>query len=302
MSSAPAQSQENIYRVKRSGETVPLPTPQEAPTGDSSNPSAISQQAPVPQVPSEPPPDAAKLYLWEEPTPKKTRRHQREVASENYLDHSILEQVLRKYVNPQGWVNYRGLVRDKRARRSLQAYVDDLSARDPSTLEDPMDRLAAWLNLYNSMIILEILKFYPIKSLMQIPDFYAKPRFHIGGQDLSLLQIEKEIFQEKLREPRAILARVNGAASGPRMLRAPFKPTQLDEQLDEQTWKFLMDRGNVDYDSRTKTLRLNPTFLWYQEEFGDLFQFLRAYLDLLPSHFLISYHGYDWKLNDEKLH
>jgi hypothetical protein len=152
------------------------------------------------------------------------------------------------------------------------------------------------------MILLEILKFYPIKSLMQIPDFYGKPRFNVGGQTLSLLQIEKEIFQEKLHEPRAVLARVNGASSGPRLLREPFRPVKIDEQLDERTWKFLTDRDNVDFDSRTKTLQLNPTFLWYQDEFGDLLEFLRSYLDLLPKYFIVSYHGYDWKLNDEKLH
>lgn len=218
------------------------------------------------------------------------------------MDHSVLGQVLKKYVTKSGWFNYRGLLRDKWSRRDLEAYVAELSAMDPSTLEDPMDRLAAWLNLYNSMIILDILKHYPVKSLMQIPDFFAKPRFQIGSKTFSLLQIEKEIFHEQLHEPRTILARVNGATSGPKLMREPFKATKIDEQLDEQVFKFLTDRENVRFNTSTKTLELNPTFLWYQEEFGDLMGFLRSYLDLLPKYFQVAYKSYDWELNDEKLH
>ena len=230
------------------------------------------------------------------------RRYDRLVEPEQYLDHSVLGSVLKKYVTKSGWVNYRGLLRDKWARADLEAYVKELSAMDPGTLTDPLDKLAAWLNLYNSMIILEILKFYPITNLMQIPDFYGKPRFHIGQKDYSLLEIEQEVFQKDLHEPRTILARVNGSSSGPRMLREPFKATTVDEQLDERALKFLTDHDNVDFNPQTKVLKLSAIFLWYQEEFGDLLAFLRSYLDLLPQYFIVNYSGYDWKLNDEKLH
>lgn len=289
-----AQDAGGAYRIKRSGEVVPLPA---GPQGSEPGPKEVPLPPPSPKQ-TEPP----RVFLWDHSSPKKTRRYERWVEPGQYLDHSLFGRILEKYVNKHGWVNYRGLKRDKRAMASLKAYVDDLSRINPNTLTDPMDRLAAWLNLYNSLILLDITEHYPIKNLMQIPDFFGKPRFKIGDRTFSPIQIEQEIFKDQLREPRAVLARVNGASSGPRFSREPFKATKLDEQLDERTWKFLLDRKNVDYDSRTRTLKLNPTFLWYQEEFGDLLLFFRSYLDLLPQSFLVSYTGYDWQLNDEKLH
>jgi hypothetical protein len=300
--SFPVHGEESVYRVKRSGEAAPeAPRPEEPPVTSGGETTSPANPI-IPEQAEQLPPEAAQLVIWNQSSPKQVRRYERVVEPNQYLDHSVLGQVLKKYVTKNGWVNYRGLLRDKWARRDLEAYVSELSAMDPSTLTDPLDKLAAWLNIYNSMIILEILKYYPIQNLMQIPDFYGKPRFHIGQKDYSLLEIEQEIFQKNLHEPRAILARVNGSSSGPRLLREPFKATLIDQQLDERTFKFLTDPDNMSFDPKSQVLKLNPTFLWYQDEFGDLLGFLRSYLDLLPKYFIVSYRGYDWKLNDEKLH
>ena len=299
-----------VYRIKRSGETsapsAPVSTPKKEASAQApenfpqANPDYTRGTRVGPVVP--PPQERAKHIMWEQNQKRPVRRYKPPAEGANYLDHSTYSKILKKFVNKHGWVDYRSLKRDKWAMADLKAYVEDLSRIDPSTLEDPLDRLAAWLNLYNSLVLFEVLKHYPVKNIMEIHDFFGKRRFKIGKKEYSFLDIEGEVFKKEIREPRAILARVNGASDGPRLLREAFQATTIDKQLDERVFKFLMDRNNVIFDPRSRVLILNPTLQWYQEELGDLFTFLRTYLDRLPLAFSVSFRGYDWKLNDEKLH
>ncbi|MCE9624230.1 MAG: DUF547 domain-containing protein, partial [Deltaproteobacteria bacterium] len=133
-----------------------------------------------------------------------------------YLNHEVFSDILEKFVTKSGWVDYRELKRDKEATEQLDSYVRDLMALNPSTLADPNDRLAAWLNLYNAMVMREILKVYPVDNLLKIPNFFGLPRFKVGDKNLSLLDVEEVIFRQELQEPRTVFARVNGASSSPR--------------------------------------------------------------------------------------
>jgi hypothetical protein len=300
-----AQEAGKVYRIKRSGESAALPvarpqkTTQETPTPSPSDSDSSSRMIAVPASPSR---EKAVYYQWNQGDRRTVKRHEKLIQPANYLDHSVFDGILRKYIDKHGWVNYRRLKRDKHAMADLKAYVEDLSALNPSTLEDPADRLAAWLNLYNALVLQEILKHYPVKNALQIPDFYGKRRFVIGDKNWSLLEIEEKIFRQEIREPRAVLARVTSASGAPRFMQEAFSASRIEEQLEDRTWKFLLNRNNVDYNPKTRTLILSSLFLWYQKEFGDTILFLRTYLDKLPKLFNVGYRGFDWTLNDEKLH
>lgn len=314
----PVVAEQQVYRVKRSGETISAPAvndpaPSKPITEGQASPSPmpVVAQPPGPGPMGSIPPVAPSkrpsvpVYEWESDRTKVTKTGAPKptyATPTHYVNHEVFDSILEKYVNKNGWVDYRGLKRDKWAKAKLEAYVKDLAEMDPSTLEDDSDRIASWLNLYNAMVLQELLKHYPVKNLMRIPDFFGKRRFKVGGEEMSLIEIDREIFKKQIREPRTVLARVNGAASGPRLMREAFSGSKLEKQLEERTWKFLVNRANVDFEPQTKTLILNPTFLWYQEEFGDLLLFLKSYLDLMPTVYNITYRGYDWALNDEKLH
>ncbi len=307
-------AQDKVYRIKRSGENAlpapsapapeaTLPSEPEA-SEESSVDSGLAPMGSIPPIKSAPRAPAM-LYKWQHDRTKTVKtqvRKQPLVAPSDYIIHEVFDSILRKYVNKHGWVDYRGLKRDKRAVENLNRYVTDLAKINPSTLTDPSDRITAWLNLYNAMVLQELLKNYPVKNVMRIPDFYGKRQFKVGDKEYSLIEIDREIFMKEIREPRTVLARVNGASSGPRFMREAFSVIKLEKQLEDRTWKFLLDRNNVDFEPRTKTLILNTTFLWYQEEFGDILPFLQSYLDLIPTVHQITYRGYDWALNDEKLH
>ncbi len=220
----------------------------------------------------------------------------------DFVNHEVFRSILGKYVSKSGWFNYQELSRDREAVEKLQAYVKDLAALNPSSLKDDRDKMASWLNLYNALVIQEVIKNYPANSILKIKDFFGAKRLKVGEKDYSILDIEEEIFRQELKDPRVIFARVNGCSSGPRLLSEPFDAERLDAQLEERTWKFLMDPNNLQYDPKRKLLMLSAVFSWYEKDFVDVSAFLSNYLNLLPQRYQISYKSYDFRLNDSKLH
>jgi len=280
------------YRVKGSGETL---APKEDP-GKAALPTMGSGSSPAFPA-SLPTPD----YVYHEvanPAPVTVPKGPPPV----YLNHEVFGDILEKFVTKSGWVDYRELKRDKEATELLDSYVNDLIRINPSTLTDPNDKLAAWLNLYNAMVIREILKVYPVENLLKIPNFFGTPRFKVGDKNLSLLDVEEVIFRQELQEPRTVFARCNGATSSPRLLREAFDPKKIDQQLEERTMTFLKDPANMHYEPTRKLLLLNATVAFYEKDFVDLRGFISNYLSGMAPNYIYSFFGYDWKLNDSKLH
>ena len=116
------------------------------------------------------------------------------------------------------------------------------------------------------------------------------------------MDLEDAVFRQELQEPRTVFARVNGATSAPRFPKEAFAGDKIDRQLEDRTLAFFKDPENLQYDARRKVLLLNATLLWYEREFVDLRGFLGNYLSGLPPIYHVTFRGYDWKLNDEKLH
>lgn len=317
-------SQENglpqPYRIKKSGESlapaegpphVTLEAPPAGPIPSSGGGAPLPSRADILEilqvspksVKSIPAYDELKQYDWIRSIPAEVTKSEAPTQPEKpVLNHEVLGEIYQKYVTKTGWFNYRKLRADKEDRESLRAYVEDLSAINPSTLEDPKDRLASWLNLYNALVIKELLGQPDVNSLLKLPKFFPEKKYKIGEKTYSLMDIEEEIFRKELKEIRTIFARVNGSSSGPKLSKTPFDARKIDEQLEMKVIEFMGDPNNMSFDPKRKFLNLNPIFLWYEEDFIDLKAFLSNYLNQLPKFYQITFSGYDWKLNDERFH
>jgi len=308
------------YRIKKSGEVAPAAGPttlapeRQAPIPQAPPPSlgaGIPSQAEIQQILQVSPKSLKSLPLgppeqqfeWVREIPAEVTKTESQPQPEvPYLNHEVLSEILKKYVTKSGWFNYRKLRADKDDLALLHAYIKDVIALNPSTLVEPKDRLAAWLNLYNALVVDELLKQREVNSLLKLPKFFSEQRYLIGEKKYSLMDLEEQVFRKELQEPRTIFARVNGASSGPKLSREAFDARKIDEQLEAKVFEFLGDTQNVRFDPKRKILMLNPIFLWYQEDFVDLRVFLSTYLNLLPKYFQVAFGGYDWKINDERLH
>ena len=278
--------------------------PAAEPAGESLStlPGNLNSLLGITNIPSQPPaPVLPPDYIYHEvENPKPVLVPKK--APVDYVNHEVFDRILYRYVSKAGWFDYRSMKRDKEAMENLEAYVKDLIALNPGTLPDPQDKLASWLNLYNAMVLLEILKHYPLENLLKIPDYYGARRFKIGEKAYSLMDLEDVIFRQELQEPRTVFARVNGASSAPRFPKEAFAGDKIDRQLEDRTLAFFKEPENLHFDTRRRVLLLNATLLWYEREFVDLKGFLGNYLSGLPPVYNITFRGYDWKLNDSKLH
>lgn len=221
-------------------------------------------------------------------------------------------------------VRYAGMARD---RAALKAYLDTLSAVTEQELRSwsRAQRLAFLLNAYNAHMIELVLTRYP--DIQSVWDFgkvfnnpFKKRFFKLFGREHSLDMIEHETIRTKgvYDDPRIHFA-VNCASIGCPMLREEaYTPDKLENQLEEQTRRFLADRSRNRYSPDANALEVSEIFKWYREDFEAGYkgirsreQFFAKYADLLAAtpesqkairdqKAEIRSLDYDWRINDAK--
>ncbi len=224
------------------------------------------------------------------------------------LDHSVFTQLLKKFVNKKGHVDYRSFKRNKDALNTLGHYVEDLLQINAVNLISEADQKAYGINLYNALVLRDILKSYPVQSVMEIPHFFDGPRYELKGDEgkkLSLNDIE-QFLREKFSDPSLHLMLVNGSSGGPRFMPEAFEAASLHKKMEEAMLNFLRDPSKNFYNFRANTFFASPIFLWFEDDFKNS-QYLSAKNFIgarvpLPVGFRMGYSSYDWQLNDSKLH
>ncbi len=220
------------------------------------------------------------------------------------IDHSVFSQLLKLYVDKNGLVDYRKWRREKTDQEILQVYLDDLSKMDGSALEPLQERMAYWLNLYNGLVIAEILKRPTIEATNRVPHFFDEPRYTLAGfeKKVSLLDIE-QYFRDRLPDPRLHLVRVSGALSGPPLLPEAYQAATVEKKVEEVIDRFLKDPTKGRYHVASNTFIVSPIFLWFEQDFERLSTSVKTFIEkrfVLPPRCRIQYSNFNWRLNDTK--
>ncbi|MDO6566115.1 DUF547 domain-containing protein [Alteromonas sp. 1_MG-2023] len=225
-------------------------------------------------------------------------------------------------------VNYAGF---KSSQTELNAYLKSLSAVSKDTFEqwDKNTQLAFLINAYNAYTIDLILTRYPdLTSIRDIGGFFSSPWKQafapLLGEKRSLDDIEHGLIREKgvYNEPRIHFA-VNCASIGcPALREEAYVGDKLDEQLEQQTVRFLSDNSRNYYDGNT--LHISKIFSWYKEDFemkwrdsASLAGFIAQHDDallfkdgsplddsdikaIMSGNIDIEFLDYNWALNDQE--
>jgi hypothetical protein len=177
------------------------------------------------------------------------------------------------------------------------------------------DRLALLLNLYNAQTLRLILNHYPLKSIRSIGFLpgaaWRELVVRQGGQIMTLDHLENKIIRADYREPRIHFALVCAALGCPPLRHEPYVGARLDEQLADQTRRFLATADKNRFDAATGTLHLSPIFKWYEEDFtkpaGSLAAYVKPFLPeaqraalVDPAKVRVEFTDYDWALNERK--
>lgn len=235
------------------------------------------------------------------------------------FDHSVFHNVLQKYVNEFGYVDYAKL---KSNRIELDSYIEALAQvspnSSPSLFPDKNSKLAYWINAYNAFTLRGVIDNYPTKSVRDIHALYGffwRIKFNAGGKKMSLRALENEIIR-KFDEPRIHFAIVCASEGCPRLSREAYVAERLDAQLEAQAQKFINEERNVRIDTKTNTLHMSKIFDWFAEDFlvtlpgekdkKQVTKYLKPYLSYSRRQTLeglknikIEYTEYDWRMNDQ---
>ena len=231
------------------------------------------------------------------------------VFSQNKVDHSGWTVLLKKHLNAKGMLNYKGMQADL---PKLAAYLDQLSANEPSKNWSTNEKLAFWINAYNAFTVKLILDYYDggklksikdIGTIIPIPrinDGWSKKFIKIGNKTLTLNNIEHDIIRKQFAEPRIHAALVCAAKSCPPLRNEAFLPNILHQQLDDQMTDFINDpTKNV---VKSSAASLSPIFDWYGADFTKskpLVDWVNKYSKIkLEPNAKLEFGSYNWALND----
>lgn len=193
-------------------------------------------------------------------------------------DHLLWDQLVKKFVSITGFVDYKGFKMDE---HQLTAYLHQLS-ENPASADWPNEQqLAYWINAYNAFTVLLIVQNYGVQSIKEIQQDgvsspWKIPFFTIGGEEFTLDKIEHSILRKQFKEPRIHFAIVCGSFSCPKFRNEAYTGDRLEEQLQEQTRDFILDKTRNDTGSNP--VQLSSIFKWYAEDFSSAFSDDRSLL------------------------
>ena len=203
----------------------------------------------------------------------------------------------------------------ERDRATLRRYLAAMTATSRSLYcsWSEKERIAFWIDLYNSTAVDAVLEGYPVASIRDVGRVpfavFRQERISLPnllGRSVSLDFVEKVILLPEFRDPRVHAALVCASRSCPALRAEPYDGTSLDEQLDSAVRAFVSDPARNRWDPVSRTLSLSKIFDWYAADFGGA-EGVRAWgARYLPANVAaavrsgasIEFREYDWALND----
>ena len=219
-------------------------------------------------------------------------------ANEN-VDHKSWDSLLKKYVDENGFVDYKGFLND---REKLTNYLEYLSLNTPDSNWSVQEKLAYYINLYNAATVELILENYPIKSIKDINNPWGKSIIKLGDEKNSLEDLEHSILR-KMNEPRIHFAINCASYSCPNLLNEAFVASKIEEQLENVSYSFI--NGNKNDITETNP-KISKIFKWFKKDFkiggrDNLIGFINKYSSTkIDSDADIDFKDYNWSLNEKK--
>ncbi len=216
--------------------------------------------------------------------------------AQNNVDHAVWDQILILNVSAQGDVNYEGVMKDSPL---FYKYFRSLSENPPTEQWTREEKLAYWVNAYNSIAVKMIIDNYPVKNINDLHDPWNQKFFRIKDKRYSLDDIEHKILR-KFNEPRIHFLINCASKSSPKLMNMAYTARNIEYALDKCTRDFINDpTKNI---ITVENIQVSQIFEWYKDDFndGDVAEFINQYSDIkikkIPKK---GYMAYNWDLNEQ---
>ncbi|UCF74380.1 MAG: DUF547 domain-containing protein [Betaproteobacteria bacterium] len=223
-------------------------------------------------------------------------------------------------------IDYAG-IRCSAAYGTFRGLAAQLASFDPAALESDTQRVAFWMNVFNTLVIHGVVELGIRESVREVPFFFECVRYRVGGESVNASDIEHGILRANAVPPYRLRRRLRGSDPRRRWAVREIDPrihfalvcasrtcppieaydaAHLEEQLDAAAHTFI----NASTRLVGEELHVCEIFRWYRSDFGaapDAVQRLvarylydreaAARIEQRAERLRLVYTPYDWRLN-----
>jgi hypothetical protein len=188
------------------------------------------------------------------------------------IDHRVWDQLLVKYVNDEGLVDYQRWHDTADDVTALDGYLAELSRGEVSELSRADGKLAFWTNAYNALCLRGILHEYPLSGLPSRRPWFWKYHLHrdllliVGDRRYSLDDIGQQLAA--LKEPLVYLAVDCTDRNGPLLRNSAYLPETVVAQLADTARRHFAQSNRLKVEPAQNQLWIGPAVQWHQPAFG----------------------------------
>ena len=228
----------------------------------------------------------------------------------------------------RGRVDYDRLGKSEEYER-YRTVANGLRIFDPCWLLGRKEKIAFWINLYNTIVVDAIVHYGIDESVKEVPNLFSQVAYNIGGRLYTPDDIEHGILRGNARPWFHPLKPFRGGDSRRKLVISPvdarihfalvcgsrscapidyYDPAGIYAQLEKAAESFINSSEVVIIPEQRKVL-LSEIFRWYEPDFGGkigvidfVFDYIadkgyRRFLRGNRENLRIEYIFYDWSLN-----
>ena len=239
--------------------------------------------------------------FWDKAEPKNTRT----------IDHRVWDSLLKRYVvsnHPSEINRFRYGDVKKSDRKALKKYLKTLSKIDPRDYRQT-EQKAYWINLYNALVVQQVLGSYPIKNITDIGRKgergpWDEKIIKIQGKKLSLNDIEHRILRPIWSDHKIHFALVDGSLGAPNLQPKAYTARNMRSMLKQAAREYINHPRGLTLEKGK--MRASRVFADHQSDFAKnragLLKLFAYYVDDRKALYLLGFQGNieyhnDWALN-----
>lgn len=177
----------------------------------------------------------------------------------------IWDALLRKYVQGD-YFDYAALKANAADRADFARFLDWQGKVDISSMSREQ-KIAFYMNVYNSLNVKMILENYPVHSPLDIPGFFDKIKHPVAGEMLTISEAEYERLIANYGDMRAHFGVVCADRGCLPLMGRAWTAETLDADLNAAATRFLADERHFKVDHGKKQIWISKIFEWYGEKF-----------------------------------
>ncbi|MBI3722489.1 DUF547 domain-containing protein, partial [bacterium] len=179
-----------------------------------------------------------------------------------------LNYILKKYVK-DGMVDYASLKKSSEDTARLDAFMKWQGEAKVSEMSKKAQE-AFYINAYNSCCMKSVLDHYPVHCPLDIPGFFDKIKFKVGGEDLTVNDVEYNRLIPNYKDMRSHFAIVCADRGCLPLRPEVWTEANLDKNLEETMHAFVTKDKDAKAATQWKVVKDEKTGeveLWVSKEF-----------------------------------